>query len=147
MFPQSCKHNVENIHVCVTVQQYLDHYSVLFGISTNNQYCARVQNCWSMNNWKSVFCTICTILTINIGTPYLHTILVLNLKWSILLPVDVSKILQHLIWVYTVCKGISVPTLTVITLHYNDLKKCHFNPHTWSQSTPWPNLSLSLTFN
>ena len=40
-------------------------------------------------------CTVSTLFTVSIGTPYLLTILVLKL--SILLPVDVSKILLY-VW-------------------------------------------------
>ena len=71
-----------------------------------------------------------TVFTLRIGTPYLLTIIVLKFQQSNLLPLDVSKILlyvwqtvltlirrrilRRLIWVYTVCKGLSVPIPRVI---------------------------------
>ena len=49
-----------------------------------------------------------TVFILSIETPYLLTILILNLKWSIVLPLDVSKILLY------VYKSLSVPILRVI---------------------------------
>ena len=49
-----------------------------------------------------------TVFIQSIETPYLLIILVLNLKWSIVLPLDVSKILLY------VCKSLIVPILRVI---------------------------------
>ena len=70
-----------------------------------------------------------TVYTLSIGTPYLLTILVLKLEivhsttsWCVEnLPVcmanSIDPDLWHLIWVYTVCKGLSVPILMVIMVN------------------------------
>ena len=47
-----------------------------------------------------------------------------------LLYLEVSKILRCLIWVYTVCKSLSVPILRVITVYaYHHADKRHFHKH------------------